>query len=119
MLLLFFEFGCWLFYILDYYVKQNIVIFDLEFGLKCMLGDISDNVFGLLVVVLGFGRKMVLKLMQKYGLLEKLLIVVVICIVGREYIQDVLIKYVDLFCRNMQVLSLCIDVDVVLEEEWC
>lgn len=104
---------------LQNYVVQNIVIFDLEFGLKCLLGDVSDNVFGLLDVLLGFGKNIVLKLMLKYGLLENLLVVVVICIVGREYIQDVFKKYENLFWRNLQVFSLCIDVDVVLEEEWC
>lgn len=113
------ELGRWSFYTLDHYVKQNTVTPDLELGLKCMLGDISDNVPGLSVVAPGFGRKTALKLMQKHGSLEKLLTAAATRTVGREYIQDALTKHADLLRRNMQVLSLRTDVDVVLEEEWC
>ena len=57
------ELGCWSFYTLDHYVKQNVVTLDLDLGLKCMLGDLSDNVPGLSVVAPRFGKKMALKLM--------------------------------------------------------
>lgn len=113
------ELGRWSFYTLDHYVKQNAVTPDLELGLKCMLGDLSDNVPGLSVVAPGFGRKTALKLMQKYGSLEKLLVAAGTRTVGREYVQDALTKHADLLRRNLQVLSLRSDVDVVLEELWC
>ena len=113
------ELGRWSFYTLQHYVSQNNVTPDLELGLKCMLGDASDNVFGLSDVVPGFGRKTALKLMQKHGSLEKLLTAAATRTVGREYIQDALTKHADLLRRNLQVLSLRTDVDIVLEEQWC
>lgn len=109
----------WSFYTLEHYVKQNTVTPDLELGLKCMVGDLSDNVPGLSVVAPGFGRKTALKLMQKHGSLEKLLTAAATRTVGREYIQDALTNHADLLRRNLQVLSLRTDVDVVLEPEWC
>lgn len=113
------ELGRWSFYTLDHYVKQNAVTPDLDLGLKCMLGDLSDNVPGLSVVAPGFGRKTALKLMQKHGSLEKLLTAAASRTVGREYIQEALTKHADLLRRNLQVLSLRTDVDVALEEQWC
>lgn len=113
------ELGRWSFYTLQHYVLQNTVTPDLELGLKCMLGDLSDNVVGLSDVAPGFGRKTALKLMQKHGSLEKLLTAAATRTVGREYIQNALTKHADLLRRNFQVLSLRTDVDVVLEEQWC
>lgn len=113
------ELGRWSFYTLQHYVSQNAVTPDLELGLKCMLGDVSDNIFGLSDVAPGFGRKTALKLMQKHGSLENLLKAAATRTVGREYIQDALSKHADLLRKNLQVLSLRTDVDLVLEEQWC
>ncbi|KAG0604386.1 hypothetical protein M758_10G168300 [Ceratodon purpureus] len=96
------ELGRWSFYTLQNYVLQNTVTPDLELGLKCMLGDVSDNVIGLSDVAPGFGRKTALKLMQKHGSLEKLLTAAATRTVGRDYIQDALTKHADLLRRNLQ-----------------
>ncbi|XP_024386451.1 uncharacterized protein [Physcomitrium patens] len=113
------ELGRWSFFTLQNYVAQNTATPDLELGLKCLLGDVSDNVPGLPDVSPGFGKNTALKLMLKHGSLENLLAAAATRTVGREYIQDALKKHENLLRRNLQVLSLRTDVDVVLEEEWC
>ncbi|KAL2649429.1 hypothetical protein R1flu_017557 [Riccia fluitans] len=65
---------------LEQYVEQNTCDPSLDLGLRCLLGDSSDNVPGLPELAPGFG-------------------------------------YV--LYRNLQVLKLRRDVDIILKDEWC
>ncbi|KAL2651974.1 hypothetical protein R1flu_020102 [Riccia fluitans] len=85
----------------------------------CLLGDSSDNVPGLPELAPGFGRKTALKLMKKHGSLENLLVAAKTRTVGRPYIQEALTQHADVLYRNLQVLKLRRDVDIILKDEWC
>lgn len=113
------EIGRWSFYTLQHYVTQNNMTPDLDLGLRCLLGDATDNISGLSTLDPRFGRKTALKLMQKHGSLEGLLKAAATRTVGKDYIQGALVQHADLLRRNMQVLSLRTDVPVVLKDQWC
>ncbi|CAM6090112.1 unnamed protein product [Calypogeia fissa] len=112
------EFGRWSFYTLQQYVAEHDCDPSIDLGLRCMLGDKSDNVPGLQEWSTGFGRKTALKLMKKHGSLENLLVASQTRTVGKPYIQDALAQYRDALYRNLQVLSLRRDLDITLEDEW-
>lgn len=112
------EFGRWSFYTLQQYVAEHDCDPSIDLGLRCMLGDQSDNVPGLQEWSTGFGRKTALKLMKKHGSLENLLIASQTRTVGKPYIQEALAKYRDALYRNLRVLSLRRDLDITLEDEW-
>jgi 5'-3' exonuclease len=59
------------------------------------MGDEADGVPGIQHLVLGFGRKTALKLLQKHGSLENLLNTAAIRTVGKGYAQDALTKHAD------------------------
>ncbi|KAL2631699.1 hypothetical protein R1flu_016385 [Riccia fluitans] len=109
----------WSFYTLEQYVEQNTCDPSLDLGLRCLLGDSSDNVPGLPELAPGFGRKTALKLMKKHGSLENLLVAAKSRTVGRPYIQEALTQHADVLYRNLQVLKLRRDVDIILKDEWC
>ncbi|KAL2623429.1 hypothetical protein R1flu_003634 [Riccia fluitans] len=109
----------WSFYTLEQYVEQNTCDPSLDLGLRCLLGDSSDNVPGLPELAPGFGRKTALKLMKKHGSLENLLVAAKTRTVGRPYIQEALTQHADVLYRNLQVLKLRRDVDIILKDEWC
>ncbi|OAE18614.1 hypothetical protein AXG93_1923s1710 [Marchantia polymorpha subsp. ruderalis] len=113
------EFGRWSFYTLEQYIAQNSCEPSLDLGLRCIMGDSSDNVPGLPDLAPGFGRKTALKLMKKHGSLESLLVAAKTRTVGRPYIQDALTQHADVLYRNLQVLKLRRDVGITLKEEWC
>lgn len=113
------EFGRWSFYTLEQYIAQNSCEPSLDLGLRCIMGDSSDNVPGLPDLAPGFGRKTALKLMKKHGSLESLLVAAKTRTVGRPYIQDALTQHADVLYRNLQVLKLRRDVSITLKEEWC
>lgn len=113
------EFGRWSFYTLQHYVAQNQVSPDLDLGLRCLLGDTTDNIPGLPKLAPGFGRRTALMLMRKHGSLEALLSAASTRTVGKAYIQDALKNHADVLQRNLQVLRLRTDVEVALKDEWC
>ncbi|KAL3700801.1 hypothetical protein R1sor_018823 [Riccia sorocarpa] len=111
-------YGRWSFYTLEQYIAQNTCDPSLDLGLKCILGDSSDNVPGLPDLAPGFGRKTALKLMKKHGSVENLLVAAKTRTVGKPYIQEALTQHADVLYRNLQVLKLRRDVDIILEDEW-
>lgn len=113
------EFGRWSFYTLEHYVAQNQISPELELGLRCLLGDSSDSIPGLPELATGFGRKTALKLIKKHGSLEELLNAVAKRTVGKPYVQEALTLHAPTLWRNLQVLSLRRDLEIILKDEWC
>ncbi|PIA40975.1 hypothetical protein AQUCO_02300031v1 [Aquilegia coerulea] len=112
------ELGRWSFYTLKHYIDQYACDPSSDLSLRCILGDEVDGVPGIQHVAPGFGRKTALKLLKKHGSLENLLSASKVRTVGKEYVQEALIKHGDYLRKNYEVLRLKKDVDVHLKDEW-
>lgn len=110
--------GRWSFYTMKHYMGQHKCDPSSDLSLRCILGDEVDGVPGIQHLAPGFGRKTALKLLKKYGSLEKLLEAAAVRTVGKQYAQDALVEHADYLRKNYEVLRLRKDVDVHLEEEW-